>query len=91
MSRDYEAHITFPRRDEETVKRLALSGRWKFSRIDGDPVLGDAVFCYLTSYGRNYGSLKSAMDSEAQRARNHGAEVVRTKLEEILFDSRSSS
>lgn len=83
----FEAHITFPRRDASIVKELALTSAWKFSQIDGDPVLGTDVFCYLTSYGTEYLDLKMLMDNEAQRARNVGAEVVRTKVEQVVFDS----
>lgn len=86
----FEAHITFPIRDEETVKRLALTGSWKFSKIHGDPVLGDKAFCYLTNYDpADYPALKTALGVEVERAKSYGAEVLRTKIEEILLDQRS--
>jgi hypothetical protein len=45
----FEAHITYDGRHRAVVEYHCPKG-WKFSAIDGDPVLGKKVFCYLTSY-----------------------------------------
>jgi len=46
----FEAHITMPRDKAEDVEKWAEISGWKFSQIDGDPLMGKQAYCYLTNY-----------------------------------------
>jgi len=55
----YESHITFTPdapEEEALVKLLGKQLSWPFSKIDGDPHLGEGVKRYLTRYPRGEGS-----------------------------------
>lgn len=93
----YEAHITFNHQVREWVERHH-SQKWKFSAIDGDPVLGDRVYCYLTSYDEDQWNLLSRMQDEVSNVSafipsevywDHGA-PVRLKIERIVYDTKTN-
>ena len=91
----YEAHITYAIEDQAAVEKYH-SPEWKFSAIDGDPVLGKKVFCYLTSYDANPHKLLDRMKCEADSLRYFsevpgydGAEPVRQKIERIVYDTKT--
>lgn len=77
--------------DPKQVEPLVNATRWKFSAIDGDPVLGKGVLCYATSHFK--GSLETvdvvvAMGIVADGLRSKGVEVVRQKVERVVFDTK---
>lgn len=92
----YECHVTLqvepPRR--EALKDIILHHDWKFSCIDGDPVLGEGVKAYATR------QFKGTMDREVvlQLLQDmadllehyHHYQVVRRKVELVIYDDRSS-
>lgn len=84
MKTSYEAHITFTGTTTEVVHEP-----WKFSKIDGDPVLGKGVKCYLT---RHYPPHEDVLDilkdmrNAAADLQQAGLTVHRMKLEKIVFD-----
>ncbi len=85
----YEAHITFKNSDRELVQKNCPHG-WKFSAIDGDPVLGKEVFCYLTSHGINGKKLLERARAEVVVYKAcHGIDAVRTKVEHIVYDTKA--
>lgn len=87
----FESHITFERTDGERVDRMArdvFPDRWKYSQIDGDPVLGKKVFCYLTAHDKDGDLLKRRMDVVIDYARTNGIGPVRAKIEQIIYDER---
>lgn len=87
----YECHITLngdPKRIETAVKNLC----WKFSKIDGDPVMGDGVKCYAT---RHFNARKSPkfvlmFMHDTADCLSRSFEVTRRKVELVIFDDRSS-
>lgn len=86
---DFECHITMrgERNEvEEAVRRVGFG--WTFSCIDSDPVLGDEVFCYAT----NHYPTESIAITETSCAKRDllglGMNVVRAKVELIVFDER---
>jgi hypothetical protein len=89
MDKGYECHITFNRADAEQIEGGPLSIGWKFSKIDGDPVLGQKVYCYLTAHDIDYASMFQKMWATIYAVRDHGIEVVRAKIEHIVYDERS--
>lgn len=87
----YECHVTMtgdPRHVRVAVEDLG----WKFSAIDGDPVLGEGVKCYATR------QFKGTLNANTVLLNlNHAADrlslrwpVIRRKIELVIFDDRSS-
>jgi hypothetical protein len=86
MTELYEAHITYEIEHREAVEKHR-SDKWKFSAIDGDPILGKKVFCYLTSYDSSATRLLERMQEEVSRI---GVKEVRQKIEKIVYDTKTS-
>lgn len=96
MSKTYfEAHITIA--STGPMERLSLKEKveslgWKFSAIDGDPVLGPGVKCYATTFFNVKIGTNAAINTllaTAERLEALGVIVTRRKIEEVLFDDRS--
>lgn len=87
----FEAHVTFDR-DLATLIKLNLHvdafKKWKYSQIDGDPVLGKKVFCYLTAHDASGESLSERTKAVVAKARELGFAPVRAKIEQIIYDER---
>ena len=86
----YECHVTF-NLPTTSHGRPPISG-WKFSAIDGDPVLGAGVKCYLTRQfkaSRELADVIDDLEGVASELRRNGIEVLRTKVELVVYDSKS--
>lgn len=86
----YECHITM-RGDPKVIEPLVKATGWKFSAIDGDPVLGKGVLCYATSHfkgSRDVDEVIILMDEVADALRYKGAEVIREKVELVVYDTK---
>ena len=81
----YEAHITYKAEHRAHLEALLIPG-WKFSAIDGDPVLGKEVYCYLTSYDKDGKNLLARMQRTVETI---GFEAVRQKVEQIVYDTKT--
>lgn len=84
----YEVHITFM---QEKNSSIFVSDRWKFSMIDGDPILGKGVKCYLTrQYPRSKSTnvIKNEIEEIASRLTKLNCKVIRKKIELVIFDER---
>ena len=87
----YECHITMlgdPKKIRPEVERC----KWKFSVIDGDPVLGEGVKCYATHlFNRKHELMKvqAWLFDTAAYLSSCGFEVLRRKIELVIFDDRS--
>lgn len=90
-TRKFEAHITCPRDASETVKSLTADGHgdWVFSAIDGDPIMGKLAYCYLTAYDVHAETLIARLNAKAAAIRKAGVLVLREKMEEIIYDSKT--
>lgn len=96
MKSYYECHITMEC-PEETDRARAKSAvekiGWKFSVISGDIVLGDGHKAYAT---RHYNAripeqtVLHHLNSAADWAEAVGVKVIRRKVEQVLYDDRSS-
>ena len=88
--RYYECHITMLGAPAY-LKSITEALKWKFSCIDGDPVLGAGVKCYATMH---YSSLKTRahvierVNAVAESLTRLGAAVIRRKVEYVLYDSK---
>lgn len=75
---------------KEAVEEL----RWKFSKIDGDPNLGEGVKCYATkqfNIRRTKDGVIKAVDMVAAQLHNnlYVSKVLRSKVELVIYDNRS--
>jgi hypothetical protein len=102
MSSDFEAHITFDRKNATLVKDAltlietnsidhTIKG-WKFSQMDGDPVFGEGAFCYVTGNADDgeHAELEIQMDIIAEIIAVFGAPYIRKKIERTVVDYRFS-
>lgn len=93
MGKGYEAHVTFHRSQADNILRLMNSempelirAQWKFSKIDGDPVLGDKVYCYLTSHDFDHGIMSDKVNWIIEFFRMEDIKPLRAKIEKIVYD-----
>ena len=93
MTTYYEAHITLLSNNPAYVEVKVKSQNWKFSKIDGDPVLGDGIKCYATKHfpSRNTPEVMIAeLHRVATILNGPNSEVIRRKIELVIYDDRSS-
>lgn len=86
----YECHITMIG-ERHIIKPLVEARGWKFSCIDGDPVLGAGLKCYATMlYSKAKGEqwVKGQLLSVAKTLQACGAKVLRRKVELVIYDDR---
>jgi hypothetical protein len=85
----YEAHITADVKDERAVAQVGKLEGWVFSRIAGCPILGQGTYCYLTNYAPEAEPLRAAIESVVGHLRDRGVEVLRSKMERIVYDTKT--
>jgi hypothetical protein len=85
----FEAHITCPREQADAVRAIGALEGWTFSQIDGDPIMGAGVKCYLSAYSTHAVRLLAEMRDVERSLALAGLTVLRTKVEQILFDSKT--
>tara|TARA_R110000822_G_scaffold8487_10_gene33329 strand:- start:50 stop:355 length:306 start_codon:yes stop_codon:yes gene_type:complete len=96
MSKNYyECHVTFMANSFDNPTSMGPTGMgWKFSQIDGDPVLGAGVKSYFTRQFREslqLDSVKAEVDQVAEVLIAEGYEVLRRKVELVVYDSKQVS
>lgn len=87
----YELHITFLEKKEQElrVKLFVEVYGWKYSIIDGDPVLGEGVKMYATIHFPTSYGIKRVKDTllwTSNRLQAAGFNVIRNKIECVVFD-----
>lgn len=89
----YEAHITLLGNSIH-IENVVNTLRWKFSKIDGDASLGSGIKCYATKHF-NVRFEKEFVLKELFNTANilkcHGFEIVRRKIELVIYDDRSNT
>ncbi len=92
MKNYYECHVTMTG-DVKELRSLVERHGWKFSAIDGDPVMGSGVKCYATMlYNLTVGQ-QECVDRTVYLAIKLGAlgaNILRRKAELVVFDDRSA-
>lgn len=86
----FEAHITMPRAQADIVQQHAELLGMTFSAIDGDPVMGKQAYCYLTAYAPDGMELLAKVHAASRVLAQSGVEILREKVERIMFDSKTS-
>lgn len=88
----YELHITMVG-DKDLIQKAVEEIGWKFSCIDGDPVLGDGVKCYATKLLAGKHTL-DYVETDLKGAYTwlllQGFNAIRYKIELVLIDSKQS-
>jgi len=87
--RKFEAHITCPRNEGTKVSWYGEIFGWKFSAIDGDPVMGKQAYCYLTGFDTDGQRLLTRMQGVCEALRQARVEILREKVEEIIYDTKT--
>lgn len=87
----YEAHITFTCNTDGYIPQYKS---WTFSKIDGDPVLGEGVKCYLTKHFKSSKSLKSIIEEMDLIKVNMDLFMInvkwlRSKVELVVYDTKT--
>ena len=89
MTTYIELHVTMTG-DPVAIKPVVENIGWKFSRIDGDPVLGLGVKCYATKQAKykedHFEEASRTVLMAGEALRNAGLTVVREKVEVVVFD-----
>jgi hypothetical protein len=91
MTTYFECHVTL--QGNPSLIRLEVEKRkWKFSVIDGDPVLGDGIKCYATrlfNKKKGQASVQEELFWIAEELKTLGHNVLRRKIELVIYDDRS--
>jgi hypothetical protein len=87
----FECHLTFHVDHAAQVRAAGDQYGWKFSQIDGDPLMGAKPFCYLTSYHSDGEELLSRARRISKDLQHPlvKVETLRLKIEEIVFDTKT--
>lgn len=92
MKEYYECHVTMLG-DKTQIQPNVESLGWIFSCIDNDICLGKGIKCYATyHYSVSKHSKEDVInyvEEVANALRSVGCNVIRTKVELVIYDSRS--
>ena len=86
----YECHVTFMA-DKDFKEQVEALG-WRYSRIDGDPMLGAGVKTYATKHFNaklHLDVVVEAVNTAATMLAMKGARVQRVKVEVVVYDIRA--
>jgi hypothetical protein len=92
MKQYYECHVTMVG-DPKQIRPVVEELKWKFSVIDGDPVMGEGVKCYATRFFNIKVAPEDVVASlmaTSTSLSTAGCEVIRRKTELVVFDDRAS-
>lgn len=85
---NFEIHITVSGAQAREARLVAEIVGWKFSAIDGDPLLGPGVNCYLTHHAKDFMKALEQLRSVCLDLNNHHVQVLRQKIELVVFDTK---
>lgn len=89
----FESHVTLANPANIELKMqlisLARSHQMKPSWITGDPILGDGKYFYISGFDSTYDILLKKMKVLVADLQSHNFEVVREKIEQIMYDTKT--
>lgn len=87
----YELHITMMGNPDNIKEKVEELG-WHFSKIDGDPDLGQGIKCYATKPLINLDTIDviNYINSVGKRLEELGCNVIRKKIEDIIYDTKET-
>lgn len=88
----FECHITMLG-DPSFIRPKVEALKWKFSVIDGDPVLGSGVKCYATRLSKESLGADRVLEQLLHTAATlawEGCEILRRKVEMVIYDDKTS-
>lgn len=86
----FETHITCPIEFAATVERVGEEHGFKFSKIDGDALMGAKPYCYLTAYEPDADRLYERMRGACLTLILQNVPILREKIERIIYDTKTS-
>ncbi len=93
MSMRFESHITIRKPQSIVSARklftIAESNGMTTSWITGDPILGAGKYFYMNGFGTDYEVLLAKVKEVSQGLRFWGYDVVREKIEQIMYDTKT--
>jgi len=92
MASYYECNITLLD-DKEKCQKEIQEINWSFSCIDNDIILGKGIKCYATyHYNEKYSKeiIIKEVNKFADILISKGLNVIREKVELVIYDSKSS-
>lgn len=92
MKQYYECHITLQENPSNfnELEIFIKSQKWKFSCIDGDPILGSGLKCYATKHFNANKEIEFVLNELFEMADKLSLKstVLRRKVEMVIFDDR---
>lgn len=89
----YESHITLLKpksiHDARILFRVANEHNMKTSWITGDPVMGAGKWFYINGYDTCFEDILIKVKSASKALKDSGFEVVREKIEQIIYDTKT--
>lgn len=89
----FESHITLLKPTSidkaKLLFKLATENNMKCSWITGDPVLGIGKWFYISGYNEDFDILLMNVKNVSIKLKDLGFEVIREKIEEILYDTKT--
>lgn len=87
----HECHVTMESKDIALVETHVKDIGWKFSCIDGDPILGDGIKCYATKHFPSKCDVNDVVNNvkaASEQLSMYGHKVIRDKVELVVYDSK---
>ena len=90
----FECHITLNKpktiAEAKQIFKIVAQTRMKTSWITGDPVLGAGKWFYISGYNESYDELFISMKKVVVELTKLNVEIVREKIEQILYDTKTN-
>lgn len=87
----FECHVTCLIKDAAIASEVAKELHWKTSEIARDPVLGNDTFFYLTTHADDLEVMFSRLQRVGDALWIRHVEVVRQKIEVVIYDTKRIS